>query len=686
MMKSRMDKWFTRLQRFRDTKVGRWFVSHSIRVHISMLYLLILFVSTALSGVLYRELYTDMAMTRVSEASQQTLESIRANLGGVVRNANNTSKMILSDSDLQALLTTGDLYSDLRLQGRIRAYLYKLLQDTPDIDSIHLFDIEGNQYAISRRSRQSQPAIVLRDTGWYRDAMMARGAFLLRLNGDGAFPGDENGNRISLIRTVRDINTTETIGVLVLNITEEAFRQAFGTISQQYATGFVLLDDKGASVLQTENLTRERITALQAIVFSDASTGDEMKLNGVPHMVSFLREPTLGWTLISLVPTERLFAEDMPALLTGFLVIGLNGVLLFVGLLLVSRMITNPIGRLLQSMRQVEAGKLEPWDIRAGNTEIRQLRESYNRMIERLRQLLQRIYLEQRAKRKHELNALQAQIKPHFLYNTLDSINALALMGEKEDVVRIVDALGVYYRLSLGRGREVVTVADEIEMVRQYLAIQRYRYEDVFAVSYDLDPAVNEVPLLKLVLQPLVENALYHGIRASGRKGTISLVTRRAGDVAVIELADDGNGMSPEAIGKALRVDWPVRPEGTGGDGGQAATTPSPEKPVPDTSVGSGVGLRGTVERLRIFYGREDVIGIRSEPGKGTRVTIRIPLAVAPFLKDTERILNGADPMPHDTLHDGDTTDALEDDEPSKWLDDEDATGFPEGDSMEELS
>lgn len=678
-MKSETERWLTRLRKFRDTKLGRWFASHSIRVHISMLYLLILFVSTALSGVLYRELYTEMAMARVNEASQQTLESIQANLDGVIRNANNTSKMILSDSDLQALLTTGDVYSDLRLQGRIRVYLYKILQDTPDIDSIYLFDNQGSQYAISRRSRQSQPTIVLRDTGWYRDAIMEKGAYLLRLNGEGAFPGDEDGNRISLIRTVRDINTTETIGVLVLNITEEAFRQAFGTISQQYATGFVLLDEKGESVLQTDNLAQRRVAELQAFVFSDGKTGDEMKLDGVSYMVSFLRETTHGWTLISLAPTERLFSEDMPALVTGFLVIGLNGALLFVGLLLVTRMITNPIARLLQSMRQVEAGKLEPWNIRAGNTEIRQLRESYNRMIERLRQLLQRIYVEQRNKRKHELNALQAQIKPHFLYNTLDSINALALMGEKEDVVRIVDALGVYYRLSLGKGREVVTVADEVEMVRQYLAIQRYRYEDVFAVSYDLDPSVDEVPLLKLVLQPLVENALYHGIRASGRKGTILLTTRREASYARIEIADDGNGMDREAIERALRVDSPVQTSAATGTALKASTEmslkasakTSADMPVSDSSVGSGVGLRGTVERLRIYYGREDVIGIESDPTKGTRVIIRIPLADAPFLKDTERILNGADPMLRDTLiEEGLTVN----------------TGYRDGEPMEETS
>ena len=629
---------FPHLRAVWDTQIRNRLARSSIRVHITGLYLLILVASTALSSALYRELYAGMTMTRVSEASMQTLDSILANLDAVVRNANNTSKMILSDSDLQALLSSGDLYSDLRLQGRIRSFLYKVLQDTPDIDSIHLFDMTGNQYAISRRSRQSPPEFTLWETDWYRDAVNAKGSYVLRLNGGGDFPGDEKGNRVSLIRSVRDINTTASIGTLVVNISEEAFRQAFGTISQRYETSFLLLDEHGEPILSNVTLTPSQREALEPFLAQGVLGSGELQYNRDPFLVSFRREPTHGWTLISQVPTASLSSENMPALLTGFVVIGLNGFLLFVGLLVVSRMITTPIGQLLGSMRQVEAGALEPWNIKAGNREILQLRDSYNRMIERIRLLLRRVVEEQRAKRHHELNVLQAQIKPHFLYNTLDSINALALMGEQEDVVKIVDALGIYYRLSLGRGREVVTVGDEVEMVRQYLSIQKIRYGDMFEVTYDIDENAQQCPLLKLVLQPLVENALYHGIRASGRKGALRLVTRRNGEQVRIDIEDDGNGMQPETIVQALQMESgkPVSQE----DSNDSAIA----------SRGSGFGLRGTVERLRILYGYDDVISIQSNPGEGTRVTLSVPARIAPFVKGTERILNGAGNVVHDTL------------------------------------
>jgi len=623
----------------RVMRVRNRLTKFSIRVHISVLFLLILLVSTLLSGSLYRQLYGDMALSRVSDASLLTLDSIRANLDAVIRNANNTSKMILSDSDLQALLATGDLYSDLRLQGRIRSFLYKVLQDTPDIDSIHLFDNAGNQYTISRRIRQSQPEIILRETPWYQDTLAAKGAYVLRLNGDGYFPGDENGNRVSLIRTVRDINTTDPLGTLVVNISEDAFHQAFGTINRQNGSGFYLLDGNGMSILRYTTLSETRKEALSSFLASGESNARELRIEGVSNLVSFQRESVHGWTLISLIPTDILSNENMPVFLTGFIVIGLNGLLLFAGLLLVSRMITTPIGKMLDSMRQVEAGVLEPWNIRAGNREVLQLRDNYNRMIERIRLLLYRVVVEQKAKRKHELNVLQAQIKPHFLYNTLDSINALALMGEKESVVQIVDALGVYYRLSLGRGREVVTVEDETEMVRQYLSIQKIRYADLFEVVYNLDGRAGAQPMLKLVLQPLVENALYHGIRASGRKGTLWLTTCLEEQHVRITLSDDGCGMKQETIERVLAAEWEDDPPE---EGRKAAVLPS--------GSGSGFGLRGTVERLRIFYGRNDVMTIVSDPGKGTRITLLIPTGDAWFVKGTERILNGDASREHDTL------------------------------------
>ena len=348
--------------------------------------------------------------------------------------------------------------------------------------------------------------------------------------------------------------------------------------------------------------------------------------------------------------------------MVGLAIILFNGVLLVFGALLVTHTVTTPLTRLLAAMHTVDGGTFRRWRIRPGNREIRQLRDGYNGMIARMRQLVWRVVEEQKAKRRNELNVLQAQIKPHFLYNTLDSISALALMGETGRVCDLVEALGGYYRTSLSRGKEVITVAEEVDMVRNYLAIQKIRYGDLFEARFDLDERAGGLPMLKLVLQPLAENALYHGIRSLGRHGVITIVSRLEPEHLVLEVWDDGAGMEPWRVERLLRgvarrpdsgsdpaeqmdamldpiedadavADGKTRvPSGQGPKRGPTQGPMREPDPEPDPPAGGGTrasggfGLRGTLERLRLYSGIEDVMAIESAPGAGTRIRIMIPL------------------------------------------------------------
>jgi two-component system sensor histidine kinase YesM len=273
---------------------------------------------------------------------------------------------------------------------------------------------------------------------------------------------------------------------------------------------------------------------------------------------------------------------------------------MFIGTIFTSRIITIPIKKLLKSMKGVQKGEFKEVDIHAGSNEIGQLRDGYNIMIYEIQQLIDRVITEQKIKRKAELNVLQAQIKPHFLYNTLESINSLILMEETEAACNVVDALGSYYRLSLSKGKEVITIKEEIEIVKNYLDIQQIRYADLFSVNYKLDERAESFKILKLVLQPLVENAIYHGIRVKGERGIITIETKYIKDYIQITVEDDGVGMFEEDIRRIM-----------------------------DNSAYKGVagfGLRGTIERLRIFYGVYDCFRIESVIGLGTKITISVPI------------------------------------------------------------
>lgn len=581
------------------TLAGRKFSDLRISARLALFYLLILIVSMTLSNILYQEIYSNITLNKVSEVSVQTLYSIRANLNLMVNNINNYSKIILSDNDVQSLLRNGNIYSDLDMQGRVSNFLYKLIQDEPSILSVYLFDNEGHKYSVENSGSLRFLPARIEMINWFGEVYNNKGNYILRLNGGGAFRHDPDVNFLSLIRQIRDINTTRPIGVLVINISEEAFRNSFANIVNNYSTGIAILDENDQSIVKLKDIENSEISRL--VKGFDSESGSRVeKFKKIPYLVSFLAEKKYNWKIISLMPTSALSSETAAPGFAGFAIILVNSLILFFGSVFVSRMFTIPIKKLLKSMKGVEKGEFREVDIRSGNNEIGMLRDGYNKMLNEIQELIKRVIEEQKIKRKAELDVLQAQIKPHFLYNTLGSINSLALMGKSEEVCSIVDALGGYYRLCLSKGREIITIGEEIDIVRNYLKIQQVRFGDLFTVYYDLDEACTGCRILKLVLQPLVENSLYHGIRAKGEQGSIRISTRAEGERIHLTVEDDGTGISEEDLEKIL-----------------------------NSRIGtdsSSFGLRGTIERLRIYYGMEDAFRIESDPGKGTRITITIPM------------------------------------------------------------
>lgn len=246
-------------------------------------------------------------------------------------------------------------------------------------------------------------------------------------------------------------------------------------------------------------------------------------------------------------------------------------------------------------------------------------------MIEQIDQMLKRIIQEQQTIRRAELNTLQAQIKPHFLYNTLDSITSLAMSGMNDKVCELLEALGSYYRLSVSKGRELITLHEEVEIVRNYLTIQQVRYPGVFEVQYDIAPDCERVMIPKLVLQPLVENSLYHGIRPKGGPGTIRIQAHRSKEGVILTITDDGVGMSEEEIQQVQRKEI----NSTNSSNSTNLSNPSDLSNLSKITYNSkhnpSFGLWGTMERLRIFYEREDGLKLESEVGKGTTIMITIP-------------------------------------------------------------
>jgi two-component system sensor histidine kinase YesM len=267
----------------------------------------------------------------------------------------------------------------------------------------------------------------------------------------------------------------------------------------------------------------------------------------------------------------------------------------------ISSKISQPIKRLERQMKRVENGDFDINLEVNGEDEVKRLSKAFNLMVSRIRQLMNQIISEQEAKRKSEFKALQAQINPHFLYNTLDSIVWMNENQNYEGVTIMVSALAKLFRVSISKGSEIINVSDEIDHATSYLTIQKIRYKDKFNFRIEAQPEVLYQKTLKLVLQPIIENAIYHGISQLQEKGEIKIAVAIEDGNIVYRVTDNGYGIKPEVLKTILDRE-------------------------PASAHGGGVGLKNVNERIKLCYGIEYGLEIVSELDVGTTVIIRIPL------------------------------------------------------------
>ena len=268
----------------------------------------------------------------------------------------------------------------------------------------------------------------------------------------------------------------------------------------------------------------------------------------------------------------------------------------------VSAYISRPIKELERLMNSVQRGDFsEPVTV-GGNKEVAALSHTFVLMVGRIRALMDDIVKSQEMKRKFELDALQAKINPHFLYNTLDSVVWMAEQNDTKGVITMITALAKLFRISISKGKDVITLAEELEHVRNYLIIQQIRYQDKFNFLIDMEEGMENLPTIKLIIQPIVENAIYHGIKYLQEMGYITIkVFRRKPGAVVIEVRDNGVGMDEERLNNILCFEGTHHKDGT------------------------GIGVRNVHQRIQLYYGSDYGLEISSELDEGTLVRLVIP-------------------------------------------------------------
>lgn len=311
-----------------------------------------------------------------------------------------------------------------------------------------------------------------------------------------------------------------------------------------------------------------------------------------------------GWKLVGVTPSAALGVDGIKF---RFFVLFVADLFLFLLAMInafISDKISNPIKSLDGSVREIESGNLDVEIVPSGSYEVEHLGKSIKNMLGRIKVLMSDLVEEHNAKRKSEFDTLQSQINPHFLYNTLDIIVWMIENENSDKAVSIVTALAKFFRISLSKGKNIITVKDEVEHVRNYLMIQNMRFKNRFEYSIDVDEEVLSYSSLKLMLQPLVENAIYHGMEFMDGDGEIDVKVFKEDDSLYFTITDNGLGMSEDMVEALLSKDF-----------------------VP-SKKGSGIGVKNVNERIKLYFGNEYGLKVESEPDEGTKITIHLPAVV----------------------------------------------------------
>ncbi|MBN2617197.1 MAG: sensor histidine kinase, partial [Spirochaetales bacterium] len=468
-----------------------------------------------------------------------------------------------------------------------------------DVVSIYLFSLNGSKLVGPDLNQNISTPISKHP--WFMDARddPSISHFSSPHTSNYSLSGDED--VIFLSRSVDYIkNGFHLKGILLIelnfkNITDLAEKTNLGDGGH-----ILILDDKDSLVYFSGN----RITAPfpeSMVVAIKNYIGDlKTQINKTEYFISINTLIHTRWRIVT-VSNVNDIAEaknDMIILLTIILLVSF--ILTTLISIYISKRITSPINKLKDSMFRLENGDFNTKVIVKGQKEVVRLSMSFNTMIDKIRDLMDKVVTEQRETRKNELRALQNQINPHFLYNTLDSIVWLAENHRSEDVITTVVALAKFFRLSISKGATTITVAEEISHIESYLTIQKIRYINKFVYNIEIDQDVKTLEVMKLILQPIVENAIYHGI--GDDMEYIGIKAYKDNNFLYFEVENSGYGISEEKIEEIYEL---LR--------GNAEQT--------------SVGLKNVYQRIKLFYGDEADIEILSELDEKTTIKIIIPLS-----------------------------------------------------------
>lgn len=565
---------------------------NALRVKLGIIAIFLIGIPITIIAIIYsrtvKEVIIDKYTATALESVYETGEKINYILGDLQK----FSLVIISDENFLEMLNHPLDYSRNDFNIKLRNFI----TTRADIEVIHLL-LDGDYYLTGAKltSRFAEVDDYLSDSSGQPVWLSTREVMVDIL------AGTFKKYYFTLGRKIIDFNTLEEHGFLLIDLEEVILEQAYTSIKDNESSEVFICDHEGRIIShpQKERIGERILNQAYASAILANKKGQVQYNDGIDKVALYSTIDN-GWKIIKTVSTNYLYKEINE--IQRYLILGglIYGIVIVLYIILFAIRYTEPMFKMMSVIKRVEQGDLSARTTVKTNDEIGQLGDSLNKMIAKMQTLIDQLVKEEREKKELELEALQAQINPHFLYNTLNTIKWMAKIQGNQSVSKAITALIKLLRISTNLGRNMISLREELDYVKDYMVIQNLRFNKAIDVDYIVDESCLEITVPKLILQPIVENAIIHGMENENEELHITLKIYKSDDKLMIAISDDGPGIEDRILANIFETSS-------------------------NRNKFTKVGLNNVNQRIKLYCGNEYGLEIKTKLGQGTTVILRLP-------------------------------------------------------------
>jgi two-component system sensor histidine kinase YesM len=589
-------------------RLQNYLLGTSLQKKLIILFLPLAIIPLSILGTFSYYKSSQVVQTQVSKTILESLSQVNYSLNYFVKDIEQLTMYIYSNREIQDVLSKDQgrtLAEKQQDEKRVNEILDTFLGFKNWNIAIYLLGENGDRYFTGNLLPNQYDDYNL-NWGLFRKMRLAGGNIIWDTHYS-MKKTEDFGIVLSSGRLLKKIETNKPLGFMVVDIMENALADKYNKAHLQPGGQMLLLDRNGYVISSTPSKhivgTKLNEPYLDKVLTGNKGFFEPANKGSAPVMVVYDTSEITGFKLVSIVPVAVLTKESSSIRNLMLFIIILFGVVSCWVAYVLSVTITNPLRKLKSLMYLVENGNMDVAFSSKYRDEVGQLGLSFNKMVQRIKQLIDEVYKKQLMLKEAEIKAIHAQFNPHFLYNALDSINWMARINKMTDISQTVISLGELLRFSIRKGQPFIKVKEDMHQIRNFLFIQQMRYGDKLEVEIQIDEEIESLYTLKLLIQPIVENAITHGLEIKPGKGQLSIRGWRARECVRFEIRDNGVGMSSEMVERVLSGKY-----------------------VSDSEQNTGIGLENSIKRLQLYFGSNYRFEIESEIMQGTTILIEIPI------------------------------------------------------------